>query len=148
MSGQLGYKIFGNRSFNQRTGDQARKDKSSYYLMVNFYGQNLILIRFGWLEASDWQGQKASSGQAATLRDDAYLHKLVTVPGSYILDGPLQLVDGVGQRGASELESMGIFSIRDLIEAQGLYGPYRKMQNAALLHSNRPELRAWSSAVH
>ena len=142
-SGQLGYKIFGNRSFNQQTGELSKKDKSGYYLTVNFYENRLTLVRFGWLDAADWQGQKSASGQAATLSTDAYQHKLVTVPGDYILDGPLQLVEGVGSRAAAELADMGIQSIRELIEAPGLPGAYRKQQYAAMRHSERGELRPW-----
>jgi hypothetical protein len=147
-SGQLGYRIFGNRSFNQDTGTLGKKDKSGYYIAINFHQHGLTLIRFGWLDASDWQGQKAASGQAAILGDDAYRHKLVAVPGDYILEGPLQLVDGIGESSAVELFDLGIISIRDLIAATGLPRHLRKLQNIAMRHSSRPELRPWATTLH
>jgi hypothetical protein len=78
--------IFGNRSYAQPTqGD--KKSKSGYYLAVNFDGFNegvtanprIRKIRFGWLDHSDWKGQAAQSGQAATPSKEAKKHKLVTL---------------------------------------------------------------------
>jgi hypothetical protein len=65
--------IFGNRSYAQET-EGTKKSKSGYYLAVNFtkFGaaplqQSVTRIRFGWLDHSDWVGQKAASGQQARL---------------------------------------------------------------------------------
>ncbi len=68
--------IFGNRSYAQK-GDskKAKKNKSGYYLAVNFekftpkmkQKPRITLIRFGWLDHEDWQGQKAATGQQARL---------------------------------------------------------------------------------
>jgi hypothetical protein len=78
--------IFGNRSYAQPTqGD--KKAKSGYYLAVNFGGfsegatgtPKIRKIRFGWLDHSDWKGQAAQSGQAATPSSDAKKHKLITL---------------------------------------------------------------------
>ena len=78
--------IFGNRSYAQPTqGD--KKSKSGYYLAVNFDGfsggataaPRIRKIRFGWLDHSDWKGQTAQSGQAATPSKEAKEHKLVTL---------------------------------------------------------------------
>ena len=67
-------RIFGNRSYAQ-TQAASKKRKSGYCLAINFEpfskklaGMPRILrIRFGWLDASDWRGQKAPTGQQANL---------------------------------------------------------------------------------
>lgn len=78
--------VFGNRSYAQPTqGD--KKSKSGYYLAVNFDGftertpttPRIRKIRFGWLDHSDWKGQIAQSGQAATPSKEAKKYKLVTL---------------------------------------------------------------------
>ncbi len=65
--------IFGNRSYAQK-GTARSKEKAGYYLAVNFekfaadgVRPRLRRIRFGWLDHSDWAGQKASTGQQARL---------------------------------------------------------------------------------
>lgn len=65
--------IFGNRSFAQETTTR-KKDKSGYYIAVNFEKceedcppPKVKVIRFGWLDGSDWQGQAAASGQQSRL---------------------------------------------------------------------------------
>lgn len=66
--------IFGNRSYGQQNVSQGKKDKSGYYLAVNFErwrdadGRPKIrLIRFGWLDHTDWHSQREASGQQASL---------------------------------------------------------------------------------
>lgn len=68
-------RIFGNRSYGQKhtTDDPTLKGKSGFYLAVNFEKvvrgakkrAEITLVRFGWLDHSDWCAQKAQSGQAA-----------------------------------------------------------------------------------
>lgn len=76
--------IYGNRSYSQRTS-QGKKGKSGYYLAVNFekfsVSQNpaIRLIRFGWLDASDWIGQKAETGQQSRLSADVENYKLLKI---------------------------------------------------------------------
>jgi hypothetical protein len=83
--------VFGNRSFAQET-TRSKKEKSGYYLAVNFdafprqasaarAGANpgLRLIRFGWLDAEDWTGQTAASGQQARLSPAVYALKLPVI---------------------------------------------------------------------
>lgn len=77
--------IYGNRSYAQQTS-RSRKDKSGYYLAVNFQPVHKLQawapithIRFGWLDAEDWQGQKAASGQQASLSSDVLQYKLITL---------------------------------------------------------------------
>jgi hypothetical protein len=49
-SGQLGTKIYGNRSYGQKPQDESlviKTEKSGYYLTVNFHARALTLLRFG-----------------------------------------------------------------------------------------------------
>lgn len=129
-SGQLGYKIYGNRSYGQvlENADAAKKDKSGYYITVNFYGQTLTLLRFGWIDASDWQAQRAATGQMAGLSDEVYNHKLLPICGDYIFNGPVQLVNKVGGTAAASLQALGIHTIGQLIHAQHLPLGLQKFQ--------------------
>lgn len=78
--------IFGNRSYAQVTAGN-KKSKSGYYLAVNFAAfeqeskdrPGVRLIRFGWLDHSDWKGQAAESGQAAYPSIEARKRKLITL---------------------------------------------------------------------
>ncbi len=78
--------IFGNRSYAQGTGT-SKKSKSGYYLAINFekFGHsrerpNIVAVRFGWLDHSDWIGQAAATGQQARLALTAERHKLLKLP--------------------------------------------------------------------
>lgn len=132
-SGQLGYKVYGNRSYGQKVenSDAAKKDKSGYYITINFYGQTLTLLRFGWIDADDWQAQKSDTGQMAGLGEDVYKYKLLTIPGPYILNGPVQLVEGAGPKAAAELAAVGLSTIGQLLTAQTVPVRYAKLQAAA-----------------
>jgi hypothetical protein len=116
-SGQLGLKIFGNRSYGQEVEntDRAKKDKSGYYITVNFYKTYLTLIRFGWIDGSDWVAQTSATGQAAGLRSEVYEHKLISIAGDYTLNAPIQLLDGVGPGLAMQCQLLGLNSIRDIL---------------------------------
>ncbi len=77
--------IFGNRSYAQGS-TQGKKSKSGYYLAVNFEKfsktskkPRILLIRFGWLDSSDWRGQVAATGQQASLTKEAEGEKLITI---------------------------------------------------------------------
>ena len=115
-SGQGGTRIYGNRSYGQELMDLARtaKDKSGYYLTVNFYGQTITLIRFGWIDAGDWKPQRSATGQMAGLADSVYEHKLVMVPGEYQLMAPVWTLPGLGAVGAARLSECGIRTVGDL----------------------------------
>jgi hypothetical protein len=77
-------RIYGNRSYAQEA-TKGKKMKSGYYLAINFEkystGNNprISLIRFGWLDAEDWIGQNASTGQQARLGRDLESLKLKTI---------------------------------------------------------------------
>jgi hypothetical protein len=78
--------IFGNRSFAQKTTGTEKKDKSGYYLQVNFEKfseankrPSILQIKFGWLDHADWIGQTASTGQQARLSPETAARKLLTI---------------------------------------------------------------------
>ena len=77
--------IFGNRSYAQKPSSD-KKGKDGFYMTVNFEKfsktikrPNVVLIRFGWLDHSDWIGQKAATGQQARLAPETYDLKLKTL---------------------------------------------------------------------
>ncbi|HMG73191.1 MAG TPA: ScaI family restriction endonuclease [Pyrinomonadaceae bacterium] len=77
--------IFGNRSYAQGS-TKSKKSKSGYYLAVNFEKfsktnkkPRILLIRFGWLDSSDWRGQVAVTGQQASLTKEADSEKLLKI---------------------------------------------------------------------
>ena len=76
--------IFANRSYAQPESGKGQKNKNGYYITINFenFGSSkgkrpeILLIRFGYLEHTDWMAQKSATGQQARLSTDVYLHKL------------------------------------------------------------------------
>lgn len=78
--------IFGNRSYAQERRSSVKKEKSGYYLAVNFdkFGADestprVRKIRFGWLDHTDWIGQSAATGQQARLRPEVETSKFITL---------------------------------------------------------------------
>jgi ScaI restriction endonuclease len=76
--------IFGNRSYAQPDSGKGQKNKDGYYITINFEKfdkenkskkPKILLIRFGYIEHSDWIAQKASTGQQARLSKDVYEYK-------------------------------------------------------------------------
>lgn len=79
-------KIFGNRSYGQQTDSDEGKQKYGYYLAVLFEkfkedgsSPQIKLIKFGWIDHSDWKSQKSPTGQNSTLSNDAWNNKLETI---------------------------------------------------------------------
>ena len=73
--------IFGNRSY---TKSESGKSKAGYYLTINFEkiasaNPCILRIQFGWLDHSDWVGQRSDTGQQASLTKDAKDNKLLTL---------------------------------------------------------------------
>jgi hypothetical protein len=74
--------IFGNRSYTQ-PGITSKKSKAGYYVAVNFQkfsdapNPQITLIRFGWLDHTDWLGQKAATGQQARIKPQSEAAKLL-----------------------------------------------------------------------
>jgi len=79
--------IFGNRSYAQPSSGKGQKDKNGYYITINFEKfpkdrksiPEILVIRFGYLEHSDWIAQAAATGQQARLAPDVYKFKLKTL---------------------------------------------------------------------
>jgi hypothetical protein len=73
--------IFANRSYGQEQESEGKKAKAGYYIAVNFtaweYDDNdnpnletrpeIRMIRFGWLDHTDWVAQKSETGQQSSL---------------------------------------------------------------------------------
>jgi hypothetical protein len=141
-SGQLGRRVYGNRSYGQDAQNEAlvKKEKSGYYITVNFYRQALTLLRFGWIDASDWKPQSSPTGQMAGLPDKVYRHKLVVIPGDYQLNGPVELLRGVGPKAARALQEINVHTIRDLLDFAGPL-PNARLQRVrpAAMQEYRPD---------
>jgi len=120
-SGQMKYKIFGNRSYNKESQntDNSLKNKSSYYITINFSGKILTLIRLGWIDKDDWISQASENGQAATLNQNTYKYKLIEINGEYQLKSPIQLLYGIGDKTFEKLKSESILTFEDIINYSG-----------------------------
>jgi hypothetical protein len=66
--------IFGNRSFGVDSPGKGKKAKDGYYLTVNFEKwpltealPRILMIRFGWLDHTDWVAQTSETGQQSAL---------------------------------------------------------------------------------
>lgn len=73
--------IYGNRSYAK---SETGKSKSGYYVTINFEKLSkkhprILLIQMGWLDHSDWVGQKSETGQQASLMKEAKENKLLTI---------------------------------------------------------------------
>jgi len=133
-SGQLGYALFGNRSYNQQseTAESSGKDKSGYYITLNFYEKTITLLRLGWIDQDDWIPQGAATGQAAVLRPEVYQYKLMEINGAYRNKSPIQLLNGVGPKAAEELQNDKIFTFGDIKNYQGNNSKIMKIKNSNL----------------
>lgn len=121
-SGQPGIKIYGNRSYgkaSQNTDSEAKSEKSGYYITLNFYGTRLTLLRLGWIDFEDWNPQKAESGQAASLNEDVYKHKLVEIPGAYQRQASIRPLPGIGEKHEALLAREGIETVEHLLNYSG-----------------------------
>ncbi len=78
--------VFGNRSYAQPSST-SRKSKSGYYLTINFQKfpqqppvgherPKINMIRFGYIEHTDWIPQGSPSGQQSRLSPSVYENKL------------------------------------------------------------------------
>lgn len=77
--------IFGNRSYAQKPTLE-KKGKDGYYIAVNFEKfsktnnkPSILVIRFGWIDHTDWIGQTAATGQQCRLPTEVYNLKLKTL---------------------------------------------------------------------
>lgn len=76
--------IFANRSYAQPSSPEA-KDKSGYYLAINFQSFNktenpiITTIKLGWLNHEDWIPQRSSTGQQARLAPKVWENKFIKI---------------------------------------------------------------------
>jgi ScaI restriction endonuclease len=79
--------IFGNRSYAQLDSGKGQKDNNGYYITINFEKfskdkskrPEILVIRFGYLNHTDWIAQKSATGQQARLKPEVYKFKLQTL---------------------------------------------------------------------
>jgi hypothetical protein len=79
--------IFGNRSYGMERAATAAKAKSGYYCTVNFekwdkrsrVRPEINLVRFGWIDSTDWRAQTADTGQKSTLPGLVYANQLAVI---------------------------------------------------------------------
>lgn len=121
-SGQLGTKVFGNRSYGQNVENTVldKKEKSGYYITVNFYEKEINLLRFGWIDRSDWNAQEAPTGQAAGLSESVYRYKLIKIEGEYRLAAPIGILKGIGSRTSQAFSEENVITIKDLKNYSGI----------------------------
>jgi hypothetical protein len=77
------------------------------------------LIRFGQIDAADWNPQEALTGQMAGLRQAVYDYKLIPISGSYRQQTPVLLLDGVGPAIEAQFAELAIHTVGDLLHYQG-----------------------------
>ena len=123
-SSSAALQVFGNRSY---TYGKSLKKRSGYFLTVNFSGNRLSLIRFGWVDENDWVSQKSSSGQQARLKPYVYQHKLKVLLGEYMNNAPLTVLPGVGKKTEQVFQQQKITALSDidLIASQSIKNNYQ-----------------------
>ncbi len=120
-SGQAGFKVYGNRSYGQKSATDVpvKKEKSGFDLTVNFHNQALTLLRFGWIDADDWRPQAAATGQMAGLSQAIYDGKLIPIVGAYRRHAPLVVLAGAGPASMDDFAKLGLRTVGDLLEFSG-----------------------------
>jgi ScaI restriction endonuclease len=134
-SGQLGLKLFGNRSYGKQIEENLKVDKvdrAGYFITVNFYGSTLSLIRFGWIDHEDWVSQKSETGQAATLKEDTYTYKLIAILGDYQQSANVGILKGVGAKMLESLHDQGIETIAQLLNYSSADSKIEKLKRIAI----------------
>jgi hypothetical protein len=79
--------IFGNRSFGVDNPGRGKKAKDGYYATVNFEKwpaqagvlPRVLLIRYGWLDHTDWVAQKSETGQQSALPSSVSNNQLLVL---------------------------------------------------------------------
>jgi hypothetical protein len=87
-SSSPGNQIYGNRSYGVENADPGKKAKSGYYIAINFERwidaatgtrPKIKLVRFGWLDSTDWRAQASQTGQQSSLPGIVYAKQLPVV---------------------------------------------------------------------
>jgi hypothetical protein len=130
-SGQLGYALFGNRSYNQisESSSMSGKDKSGFYITLNFYQKTITLLRVGWIDQDDWVPQGAATGQAAVLKPEVYQYKLIEINGPYRNASPIELLKGIGPKFVVQFHDEGVYTFGDLKAYSGNTPKINKIRN-------------------
>jgi len=124
--------IYGNRSYAKT---ESGKEKSGYYVTINFEkitkkDPEILLIKMGWLDHTDWHGQAPQTGQKASISKDVWDKKLITLHKLPININTadferLQTLEGIGPATAQKIidyrEANGKYeSIDDLLDVKGI----------------------------
>ncbi len=108
MCGQLGCReVFGNRCSASEYASARGKDRSGWLLTINYHGQTINIIRFGWVPASEWRGQRAATGNSSRLAPNVYLEHLRVVEGPYRRNADVRVLPRIGKA----LHRQGIFTV-------------------------------------
>lgn len=67
-------------------------------MTINYTDTRINLIRFGYIDGSDWVGQASSSGNSARLLPEVYATKLQVVKGPYQFLADPTVVKGIGSK--------------------------------------------------
>ena len=125
-------KIYGNRSY---AVSDTGKGKSGYYITINFErtdkkNPEILFIKMGWLDHTDWHGQKSQTGQQASISKDVWENKLITLHKLQIDINTadyerLQTLEGIGPTTAQKIidhrEANGKYeSVDDLFDVKGV----------------------------
>lgn len=124
--------IYGNRSYAK---SESGKEKSGYYITINFEkiakkDPEILLIKMGWLDHTDWRGQASQKGQQASISKDVWDKKLITLHKLPIDINTadverLQTLEGIGPTTAQKIvdhrEANGNFeSVDELNDVEGV----------------------------
>lgn len=99
MSGQPGGRVFGNRCSSRqfRAEGAHTKSRDTWLMTINYTGDTIDLIRFGFVVGDDWIGQSAATGNASKLSPETYASKLRVVRGPYQRTANARILRGVSQ---------------------------------------------------
>lgn len=98
MCGQPGSaRVFGNRCSSHNFAAANGKCRDSWLLTINYSGQRINLVRFGYVLGSDWVGQSSATGNAARLKHEAY-DRLQIVQGDYQKLADPCILKGIGKK--------------------------------------------------
>ena len=136
-SGQAGFKIFGNRSTgNSQLANDRVKIRSGIYLVINYTGRVLSLVSVALIDDDQWRGQKAASGQSATLSAEVYRTRFFEVCDQvqdpiddYRMLAPLFMLKGFTKKTKWVGDEIGQMSIRDFLKHAPRSGEARKFRH-------------------
>ena len=98
---------------NRYASGNLYSDPSEYYLCVNYIPFECITkIRSGFVQSDSWNPQNGS-GNAAFLSKDT-LNKLSFLGGEYLLNLPLNCIEGIGEKAYSNLKDNSLERLEDI----------------------------------